>query len=1067
MTTQDSAPVTFLYTDLVNSTELLSRLGDERARRVFQAHHKLLRDATEANSGQEVKWQGDGVMVAFASAAAAVRCAISMQQAVRRPIDGERLEIRIGMNVGEALAWDEEDYFGSPVVVAARLCHEAEGGQILCSSVVTVLLSGRQAFQFRAIGELELKGIPESVSACEVVYEEAEPGALLRHTPFVGRTAEATKLNEALQQARAGHGGLVMLVGEPGIGKTRLAEEFAEQARNEGATVLWGRCYEGEWTPPYGPFAEAIQQYAGRADAGQLAEDLGNGAGAIARIAPALRERLPDMAEPPTLEPDEERFRLLDAVSQFLIATSRRAPVVLVLDDLHWGDKGTIAMLRHVARFAPSSRTLVLGAYRDVELDRQHPLADALEALRREANFERLLIKGLDTSDVGRLITTVSERDVPEQLIQAISAETDGNPFFIREVLLDLFDRGAIYQEDGRWTSAASSVEELGIPEGVRQVIGRRLSRLSKDANQLLTAASAFNGGFRFGIAASVAGLDDARALDAIDAALEAQLVRPGGEADSFDFVHANIRQTLYTELSPPRQVRLHRQVAEAMEQAYGGRAEERAAELAYQYHRSSTLPGAERGVDYALAAVDRAEAAYARDEAASFLRMALEMLTEGDERHTRLVARLGLALAWTLNFDEALAAASEAGDLIAAAEGADAAADYLAEGARTLYHAGFVRGAWALAEQGLRHIGDRRDEAWVWLTAFNLVGQDAQDPENPGIPLDSPEREELARVAEEVLRLENYLLPVQRAFSSRGDVLARVGDDSSRLLFLAGDIRRSLSLWHKMAVEAEQQGGIANAVGSWAMVARCQNALGDFAAAGEAYRHSEALSARLAGPSHQALQIGAARFEIGIAQFVEISEEFIALVEGLVSQPAAEDNWALAQIRAVAANVFARVERADDAVQQVAALIPALERALGWSLNYPAMASDAASALWELQRSDHIEVIERNIREKVVGPDFRYPMRDGRLSLARLAALQGRHDEASEWFAKARTILDEQGARPLRAIADFDEALMYQRRSQPGDKELAAPLVEAALTQFRELGMMGWIRRAEELQQA
>jgi len=337
----------------------------------------------------------------------------------------------LGINAGEAMS-DWDDYFGTPVVVARRLCDRAGPGQILCSGVIESLLAGRQAFSFRDLGALELKGIAAPVEAREVTYETGRAGVLLTRTPFVGRGKEMARLRAKLDEARAGHGGLVMLVGEPGIGKSRTIEEFTEQARAGGSLVLAGRCFEGEWAPPYAPFAEAIAGYAKEAALDVLAADLGYGAPPVARLVPSLRERLPDIGETVPLNPDEERFRLLDAVSQLIIATSARAPVVLVLDDLHWADGGTIAMLRHVARFLPGQRTLVLGAYRDVELDRQHPLADALAALRREAEYERILIKGLHEGDVRTLLTDIAEHDVPDAFVQAISAETDGNPFFIR-----------------------------------------------------------------------------------------------------------------------------------------------------------------------------------------------------------------------------------------------------------------------------------------------------------------------------------------------------------------------------------------------------------------------------------------------------------------------------------------------------------------------------------------------------------------------------------------------------------------------------------------------------------
>src|SRR5256712_1382767 len=398
----------------------MQRAGDEDAQRIFKAHYQVLRDAVSANGGSEVKSLGDGLMVAFGSAADAVRCAVMMQQASRRRAGGERLAVKVGINAGEAMS-EGDDYFGTPVVVARRLCDQAQPGQILCSAVIESLLAGRQAFSFHDLGPLELKGISGAVETREVAYETDRAGVFVTRTPFVGRVKEMARLRAKFDEARAGHGGLVMLVGEPGIGKSRTIEEFAEHAGAGGALVLAGRCFEGEWAPPYAPFGEAIAGYAKDAAPDALRADLGYGAPPVARLVPSLRERLPDIAEPVPLNPDEERFRLLDAVSQFIIATSARAPVVLVIDDLHWADGGTIAMLRHVARFLSGHRTLVLGAYRDVELDRQHPLADALAALRREAEYERILVKGLDEGDIRALLTDIAEQDVPDAIVLQIS----------------------------------------------------------------------------------------------------------------------------------------------------------------------------------------------------------------------------------------------------------------------------------------------------------------------------------------------------------------------------------------------------------------------------------------------------------------------------------------------------------------------------------------------------------------------------------------------------------------------------------------------------------------------
>src|SRR5262245_11661529 len=314
-----NAPVTLLFTDLVNSTELLERVGDERAQRLLQAHHRLLKDTVAAHGGQEVKLLGDGLMTAFASAADAVRAAVTIQQAARRRAAGERLALRVGLHFGEAPR-EETDYFGTPVLIARRLCEQAQAGQILSSGIVVGLLAGRQAFRFTEVGVLALKGLAAPVTAYEVPYQQDDPTALLTQTPFVGRTAELAHLGQRLRDAHAGRGAVVLLEGEAGIGKTRTLEELAETARAERATVLWGRCYEGEAARPYGPFAEALSEYVRRAAAESLRADLGLGASALTRVVSELRERLPDLPEPVALQPEEERVRLLDAVVQFLLA---------------------------------------------------------------------------------------------------------------------------------------------------------------------------------------------------------------------------------------------------------------------------------------------------------------------------------------------------------------------------------------------------------------------------------------------------------------------------------------------------------------------------------------------------------------------------------------------------------------------------------------------------------------------------------------------------------------------------------------------------------------------------
>jgi hypothetical protein len=1053
----NTALATILVTDLVGSTALLQDVGDERGQRIFRAHRKALQDTISSNGGRHSKWLGDGLLAVFQSTADAVRCAIRMQQVVQHPVAGHRLEIRIGLHCGE-VTQRGEDYFGETVELADTICNSGDGGQILCSALVTELLLGRQAFTFQVSADVYAKD-GQSLPVCEVQYEVDKPAVLLDRPPFTGRQAEMQELEAAFRNTVQGSGALVLLAGEPGIGKSRLTQELMDIARDEGATVLAGQCYEGEWTPPYGPFAEALESFVERSDSEELRRDVGAGAAAIARFVPALRLKLPELAEPAPIRPDEERTRLFDAVAQFLKARSAATPTVFILDDLHWADSDSIAMLRHVARLTGQNRLLIVGAYRDVELNRQHPLADALAALQRETNYQRIALRGLEQGEVRSLLAVLSEGPAPEPLVSAIADRTYGNPYFLREVLLHLVESGQLYQ-DGEWV-AATRVKGLGIPEGVRQVIGRRLSRLSDDANRLLATASAFRGNFAFDLSARVSGLAEITALDALDEALNAQLLRPSGAADRYAFSHALIRDTLYDEMNPSRQVRLHRLIAESIEQAYQAGASEHAAELAYQYHQSAALPGSERGVPYALLAADRSEEAYAFDELATFIRMALELLPDADPQNPRLRERLGLALAWALDFPAALAALQDAANAIAASESSPAAAVCLAGGAKTMARAGFFPGAWELASSGLSHIEDERDGTWAWLMSLDLMRREAQDPEQPGIPLETPERQEICAAVRHVPYGERP--PLSTPFASRSEVFDLAADDPVSLTYLAGDFRRSIELLTEDAPRHETQGRIARATNDWSLLARCYGALGAFSDAWSAYERAAALAERIPGPSPQTLQVFSTRLELRFSTEYETAEP-LQSAQPLLQQPAQSLNYAAAPIRAVASVGYAYLGQVDEALHGLESLLPALSRAPGWAPNYTLMANMAAAVLWVLERTDHADEIELSLKEKVLTPDFRFPMQDGRLSMARLSAMRGDQDAARDWFSRARTALEEQGARPLLAITDLNEAEMYLRSGMAADADPAAGLLARAIDAFEALGMPGWTSYAGTL---
>ena len=327
----------FLFTDIVDSTAMLASLGDTEGGVVLRAHLRLLRDAIAANDGREIKALGDGVMATFDSPTDAVACAVAMQRAVdlhnRR--NGVPIAMRIGIQVGEAIEGEElePDYFGSPVVQAKRLCDAATGGQILISELVGALAGNRSPHEFRPVGQLQLKGWPEPISAVDVRWEPVRREQLplpptladrLDRSPFIGRTPQYDALRLHWSEAE-GQRRMTLLAGEPGIGKTRLAARLAVELHGEGATVLWGRSAE-EALVPYQPFVQALGHYVAAADVDQLRDDVGSAASDLARFLPRLRERLPGTTIRAADDPESERIRFFDAVSSLLSRSQLRLP---------------------------------------------------------------------------------------------------------------------------------------------------------------------------------------------------------------------------------------------------------------------------------------------------------------------------------------------------------------------------------------------------------------------------------------------------------------------------------------------------------------------------------------------------------------------------------------------------------------------------------------------------------------------------------------------------------------------------------------------------------------------
>jgi len=439
---------------------------------------------------------------------------------------------------------------------------------------------------------------------------------------FIGRRQELAVLIAALDDALAGRGRLVMLAGEAGIGKTRIVQELASHAESLEVQVLWGWCYEREGAPPYWPWVQPIRHYINVVDPQQSRSEMGPGAADIAEVVPEVRQTLPDLDPAPALEPDQARFRFFDSIATFFKNAAQAQPLMLVLDDLHWADRPSMLLLEYMASQIGDSRVMMVGTYRDIEITGHHPLSETLAQLSREPVCRREHLGGLDLEETGRFIESSTGRVPSTNLVEAVHSHTEGNPFFTAEVIRLLSDQGELE------VAQKGGIGSIRIPEGVREVIGQRLNRLSDSCNQVLTMASVIGREFKFGLLKILdSDASEEALLEMVDEAVAARLIEesPGG-IDQYRFSHALIQQTLSEQLTTSRRVRLHARLAHALDELYGDNPRDHVAELAYHFAEALPVTGPEKSVHYSLLAGERALATYAYEEALAHFQQALNL---------------------------------------------------------------------------------------------------------------------------------------------------------------------------------------------------------------------------------------------------------------------------------------------------------------------------------------------------------------------------------------------------------------------------------------------------------
>lgn len=461
---------------------------------------------------------------------------------------------------------------------------------------------------------------------------------------IIGRRDELAALQEILDLAAAGSPAIVTVAGEPGIGKTRLVEEACSYAEIRGFTTVTGRCLEDEGAPAFWPWVGALRELLEVRPSEELRGALGNSAAVIARVLPEISRLVPGLeTELPPSDPEQARFQLFDGITGFLRRTAEAKPVVVVLEDVHWADTPSLRLLQFVAQAMARERLVVISTFRDVELGRHHPLASALGDLARCRYAQRISLSGLSLEQIAELIEAIIGREAPESLAEAVKRQTEGNPFFIGEVVRLLEDRGTAFDTDpSSWSTT--------IPQGVREVVGQRLNRLSDECNQILSIAAVIGREFPLALLEKAVATNSSSALEAIGEAEEARLVEASPSTPgTYGFNHALVRETLYQELSTARRAMLHRKVGVAIEELYASNLGPHLSELAYHFLHSAGGDDLTKAIDYLNDAAKRSIEMLAYEDAVALYENAIEAIELAGmvdtELHCDILLGLGDAL--------------------------------------------------------------------------------------------------------------------------------------------------------------------------------------------------------------------------------------------------------------------------------------------------------------------------------------------------------------------------------------------------------------------------------------
>ena len=785
---------TFLFADLRDYTAFVERHGDAAATTLIADYRRIVRAELARHEGGEIKTEGDSFYVVFTNTGSAVTCAAAILRAAdaySRDRPDRAMRIGVGIHAGEPVA-HEGQFVGTAVIVAARLAQNAKAGELLVTEVVRALLPRSQTLPMTERTGLVLKGLDDPPKVFSVDWQSSRPVATVRAAAqadtaiaaaspvsqqvlcpvIIGRDRELATLEEQLAEAIAGRGRAVLLSGEAGLGKSALLRRFVARAREHDARVITGECTEIEARRPFGPFIDAFT-------GGDLAlpSELAQGGPGALPVA------------------EVERYRVHLAFAERLADAARMHPIVVVIEDLHWADEATNELVPYLARKLRDARVLLLITYRSDELHRLHPLNHVLAELGRGRLAEDIRLKRLTVDEVGEVIQAALGLSGPPTpaFRQALFERTEGNPFFVEEILRALVEKGELSYRDGAW-HREKEVADLTIPASVRDAVQQRLLGLEPRARKAMQVAAVIGQRFDFELLGAVSGFDEATLLDAIKAAIDAQLVREETDADGnevYIFRHALSREAVLTELLQRERRLLHRAVGNAIEALAGTAAGGRVEELAYHFDQARDP----RAFSYHEQAATESTRASAFSRAAYHLERAIELAPDDEPRLGELQLKLADQAWYADELPKAIRAAEQAVATFEAAGNELGAGEAVQRLASLRWYFGETDRAWTMIQEAIARL-EPLGESAALARCYGEASRLAMLGER------GEEARRLGEKAADMARRMGALDVEVAAYNTVGTVIASGGADEGFTL-----LRKSLamSIEHGFVAQAQR----------------------------------------------------------------------------------------------------------------------------------------------------------------------------------------------------------------------------------------------------------------------